>query len=113
MSSLKHFSTLKSTKEFNRVYNNSKTVHTSQFVLFFQAQEEEYKIGIVASKKVGNAVQRNRAKRLLRAHFLHDIDTLRSGHYILVAKPNLLRSEYNKTKQEIFKALTRLKATKK
>jgi ribonuclease P protein component len=88
-------------------------VHTSQFVLFFQAQEEEYKLGVVASKKVGNAVHRNRAKRLLRVHFLQSINDLKSGTYVLVAKPSLLTSEYNKTKQEIFKALTRLKAIKK
>jgi len=79
-------------------------------VLFFQESEEEYQVGIVASKKVGNAVHRNRAKRLLRAHLLSHIDNLKTGKYILVAKPNLLASEYNKTNQEIFKALKRSKA---
>jgi len=69
-----------------------------------------YKVGVVASKKVGNAVHRNRAKRLLRAHFLESIEHLKTGTYVLVAKPSLLTSEYNKTKQEIFKAFTRLKA---
>ena len=82
-------------------------------MLFFQTSETEYKLGIVASKKVGNAVHRNRAKRLLRAHFLNSIDNLKTGKYVLVAKPNLLTSEYNKTTHEIFKALTRLKAFKK
>jgi len=79
-------------------------------VLFFQSLEEGYQVGIVASKKVGNAVHRNRAKRLLRAHLLENIDNLKTGKYILVAKPNLLTSEYNKTTEEIFKALKRLKA---
>jgi len=78
-------------------------------VLFFQSSEEGYQVGIVASKKVGNAVHRNRAKRLLRAQFLNNIDNLKTGKYILVAKPNLLTSEYNKTTQEIIKALKRLK----
>ncbi|CAA6813988.1 MAG: Ribonuclease P protein component (EC [uncultured Sulfurovum sp.] len=82
-------------------------------MLFFQSCEEEYKLGIVASKKVGNAVHRNRAKRFLRAQFLNSIDNLKTGRYILVAKPNLLTNEYKKTNHEIFKALTRLKAFKK
>jgi ribonuclease P protein component len=99
---------VKTTKEFNRIYNNSKAVHTPQFVLFFQPSEREYKLGIVASKKVGNAVHRNRAKRLLRAHFLNSIENLKTGQYILVAKPNLLINEYNKTTQEIIKAFKRL-----
>ena len=72
-----------------------------------------YKLGIVASKKVGNAVHRNRAKRLLRAHFLNHLTNLKTGHYIVVAKPNLLNSEYNETTEEFFKALKRLKALKK
>ena len=66
-------------------------------------------LGIVASKKVGNAIHRNRAKRLLRAHFLKNIDNLKNGKYILVAKPNLLTSDYTKTSNEINKALIRLK----
>ena len=71
-----------------------------------------YEFGIVASKKVGNAVHRNRAKRLLRTHFLSDLPNLKTGRYILVAKPNLLNNEYNKTTQEFFRALKRLKALK-
>ncbi len=71
-----------------------------------------YKLGIVASKKVGNAVHRNRAKRLLRSHFLNHLPNLKTGYYILVAKPNLLNSEYNKTTDEFFKALKRLKTFK-
>ncbi|RUM69027.1 MAG: ribonuclease P protein component [Sulfurovum sp.] len=113
MSSLKHFDSVKTTKEFNRIYNNSKTVHTSKFVLFYQYHDKEYKLGIVASKKVGNAVHRNRAKRLLRAHFLNHLPNLKTGRYIVVAKPNLLNSEYNKTTEEFFKVLKRLKAFNK
>jgi ribonuclease P protein component len=73
---------------------------------------EEYKVGIVASKKVGNAVHRNRAKRLLRAHFINSLEQLKTGQYVLVAKPNLLTVEYKKTTKEFFNALKRLKAIK-
>jgi len=79
-------------------------------VLFYQADSKEYKLGIVASKKVGNAVHRNRAKRLLRSLFLKHITSVKIGKYILVAKPNLLNSEYNKNTHELFNALKRLKA---
>jgi len=87
-------------------------LHTSQFVLFYQADNEQYRVGVVASKKVGNAVHRNRAKRLLRAHFLNHFHQLKSGQYILVAKPSLLDTEYNKTSKTFFNGLKRLKALK-
>jgi ribonuclease P protein component len=52
------------------------------------------KIGVVASKKIGNATKRNRAKRLLRAIFIKNIDKLNSGEFILVAKPQILVEDF-------------------
>jgi ribonuclease P protein component len=61
---------------------------------------------------VGNAVSRNRAKRLLKAHFINHIDKLKTGHYILVAKPLILNSDYHKLRKSFFNTLKRLKALK-
>jgi len=59
----------------------------------------------VASKKIGNAVQRNKAKRLLRAHFIENIDLLSQGSYILVAKPELVKEKYQVTRKAYLQAL--------
>jgi ribonuclease P protein component len=109
---LKHFSSIKTTKEFNRVYKNSKTVHTSQFVLFYQKHDKGYKFGIVASKKVGNAIYRNRAKRLLRANLLSLIDKLQTGTYILVAKSSIFDTKSHKLNKIFFNAFKRLNTLK-
>lgn len=109
---IKHFTSLKTTREFNRVYKNSKTVHTQQFVIFYRHVPDEYRVGVVASKKVGKAVSRNRAKRLLRSHFIRHMEQLKTGHYVLVAKPPLLESEHSLIEHATFKALKRLKALK-
>lgn len=80
-------------------------------MLFFK-KENGYKVGFVASKKIGNAVQRNRAKRLLRAHFIENIDLLVSGSYALVAKPGILEADFKKTSKAYLHALKKCAALK-
>ncbi len=91
---IKSFDRIRSTKAFNVVYRKSdKTWHTPSFVLFYKRGDSR-EVGFVASKKLGNAVHRNRAKRLLRALFISKSDALVPGQYVLVAKPPLLTTEY-------------------
>ena len=90
--------------------HSTKTWHTPYFVLFFK-KDDEYKVGFVASKKIGNAVYRNRAKRLLRAHFIENIDLLSQGSYVLVAKPALLKENYSVTRKTYLHALNKCAAT--
>lgn len=90
--------------------HSTKTWHTPYFVLFFK-KNNEYKVGFVASKKIGNAVHRNRAKRLLRAHFIENIDLLSQGSYVLVAKPALIKEHYSVTRKAYLHALKKCTAT--
>jgi len=93
---IKEFDRIRQSKAFNTVYRHAdKTWHTPWFVLFYK-QSPGYHIGFVASKKVGKAVQRNRAKRLLRALFVSQASNLDSGSYILVAKAPILDIPYQK-----------------
>ena len=89
--------------------HSSKTWHTPYFVLFYKNNDEQ-KVGFVASKKIGNAVHRNRAKRLLRAHFIENIDLISPGSYVLVAKPDLLSNTYLETKKSYIHALKKCSA---
>ena len=57
-------------------------------------------IAFVASKKVGNAVYRNRAKRLLRALVLEYENTLPKGKYIFVSKGDIFTRDFKTLKLE-------------
>jgi ribonuclease P protein component len=71
--------TLKETREFQRLFKKGKSVVTYGFVCYYLENNRENRgslehfganrLGIVASKKVGNAVKRNRAKRIIREGF--------------------------------------------
>ncbi len=58
---------------------------------------------------MGKAVFRNRAKRLLRAHFIDYSNSLKSGKYIFIAKEPILSGDYKKIDKTFHKIYTRLK----
>lgn len=59
---------LKLNKEFRRAYNRGKSFVSPPIVIYlFKKKYGGVKFGITVSKKLGGAVQRNRAKRLIRA----------------------------------------------
>lgn len=54
-------------KEFERVFQEGTVFKDAKVVLYVAGNRLPYsRLGLVVSKKVGNAVRRNRAKRLLR-----------------------------------------------
>jgi len=72
--------------------------------------EGAYRYGITASRKVGGAVKRNRAKRRLRA-LIHQIlpEKGRPGFdYVFIARIEVLRRNFALMEQELESALKRL-----
>ncbi|SFV58477.1 Ribonuclease P protein component [hydrothermal vent metagenome] len=67
-------------------------------------------MGFTATKKLGNAVRRNRAKRRMRALFREHSDSLKDGIYIFVAKVGLFERSYKELQHDFQKVLTRAKS---
>jgi ribonuclease P protein component len=56
--------------EFRRVYEQGRKLHARYFTAFvLPSLTERPRIGITTTRKIGNAVERNRARRLLREAF--------------------------------------------
>ena len=79
-------------------------------MLFYLPQNGIRKVGFTATKKVGNAVKRNRAKRRMRAMFLAYSNSLKDGSYIFVAKIGLFESSHENFKNDFKKILSRAQA---
>jgi ribonuclease P protein component len=58
---------LRKKEDFNAIYKAGRSVPDRYIVLFYRENDLPYnRTAFLASKKVGNSVQRNRAKRLMK-----------------------------------------------
>ena len=79
---------LKKDREFQIIYNSGRKSFGYYSLIFFKKNEENLKrCGFVVSKKTGNAVCRNRLKRLIREYYRKFENQLKDGYDIIfVAK---------------------------
>lgn len=84
--------TLKLNKEFRRAYYQGKSIATPYFICYrIKNRKQGIRYGITTTKKVGNAVCRNRARRLIRAALRSAWPRLDNHYdYIFVARERIL-----------------------
>ena len=82
---MKRFNSLKKNQDFQTVYRGGKSNANKYLVMYvMDSGREDTRIGISASKKVGNSVVRHRFARLVRESFRLNKDILEEGKDIIV-----------------------------
>ena len=106
---------IKKSHEFSSVFKTGKYLKLSSLVLQykrkpFKADKYGSRYGIVVSKKVGNAVQRNFIKRRIRA-LLNNINFCfekNSVDYVFVARKNLIKIKFSALYLEMCDAIKKI-----
>lgn len=98
---------LKENYDFRRVYNKGKSFICPYFVVYINKKRfDNIRLGITVSKKIGKAVARNRAKRVITAAFGSVLPKISLGYdFVIVARTRILNVKSTIVADALFKIL--------
>ena len=102
---------LKKNSEFQRVYANKKISGSKYITLFTAKNNRDYpRFGITTTKKIGNAVERNFARRRLKHLLRENSHKIKSGYgYVFVVKKDACDADFKAFRNSFFSVLKRQK----
>lgn len=87
---MKRYNRVRDNTDFTRIIHQGTVLRTNALVLYYTCDSDHLKVGFAVSKKVGNAVTRNKIKRQLRAIFRNYTDKYPNFQIIAVVRKNYL-----------------------
>ncbi|MBR0342933.1 MAG: ribonuclease P protein component [Oscillospiraceae bacterium] len=99
--------TLRKQSDFARIYKQGKSRGSRFAVILYRRNGLKFtRTAFVASKKVGNSVERNRSRRLMRAAYKAMEPNIKKGYDIIfVARASITGSKEPEVEKQLKKAL--------
>lgn len=107
---------IKKNEDFSLVFKQGHSVANRQFVLYVLPKEGQtyFRLGLSVSKRVGNAVTRNRIKRYVREVFQAKQEQLEVGaDYVVIARKPTAEMNLQEIEQSMLHVLRKARAIKK
>jgi ribonuclease P protein component len=106
---------LRKNEHFQAVFQQGSSAANRQFIVYAAKQEGQaaFRAGISVSKKIGNAVTRNRVKRLIREAVGRLEGVIEPGHdLVIIARPGVEEMSLDSIEQSLLHVLKRAKVVK-
>ena len=108
---------LRKKTDFQSIYRRGKSVGDRFVVLFYRPNGLAYnRTGFLASKKVGNSVERNRARRLMKESYRHLQENLTGNahfDFIIIARNTISGKKCADVEKSLLSAFRRTGVIKK
>lgn len=107
---MKHTESLKQNHEFRRTYYRGVSAADKYLVLYRRKNKLGYnRLGLTVSAKLGNAVKRNRIKRLFRECYRLNEDKFGKGvDLVVVARTRSVGATYHEIENSLLKVMERI-----
>ena len=104
---------LRKKDDFQAIYKAGKSVPERYVVLFYRKNDLPYsRTAFLASKNVGNSIQRNRAKRLMKESYRLNADRFLDGYDLIFIARNTINGKKQKdVEKSLLNAAKRGKVT--
>ena len=98
---MKKINIVKKNRDFSRIIKNNRPIKSNLFVIYLEKNTNDvYKFGISASKKVGNAVTRNRVKRQIKS--ILDKNTYKNNfNCIIIIKKDIIDKSFDEMSKDL------------
>jgi ribonuclease P protein component len=110
---MKNLHRLKRNKDFQRVFQHGNSTANRQFVIY-QLKDptmETFRFGMSVSKRIGNAVARNRVKRCIREVVRQLEGQIYSGRdYVIIARKPTADMSFHEMKSSLIHVFGRARA---
>ncbi len=93
-------------KTFNYLLNKGTSVPAKALVLIYAPSKYTKHVGFIVSKKIGNAVTRNRTRRRLKEAFRSFIPSVKENYnYIIIARKGIEELDFEEIKTSLIGVL--------
>ncbi|BBA93462.1 MULTISPECIES: ribonuclease P protein component [Streptococcus] len=97
---------VKRERDFNDIFTKGNNIANRKFVVYsLSKKQDHFRVGLSVSKKLGNAVIRNRIKRRLRHVLIECQHQLVAADFVIIARKGVEELSYQDIKKNLIHVL--------